>query len=305
MIYFFAADPELPRDPLSFVEVVSKLGVENGRVLADFPASWVKVASKGLASHLSPLQFKRVEERLRDLRVDGTMLLPVDIPYDESAEWVTNAVGCSESFRIVILTQPVPSTLCPTNAMTAEALLSHRPPEWDVPRDGRFPATVPATVAMLAPMIRIGSAVLIMDPFFDPTRSEHRRLFEALAAVANDRTFEVHCEAKVFGGRLSIPTSRWKATCERHLGHRQSSGPSRVVRWKRQLGGARPHERWLVTERGGALLDRGLYLHANGSNKYSLLSRTRARALYQDYCEAGRTDTRLHEFDLVDVVQLQ
>lgn len=304
MIFFFAADPELPRDPLSFVEVVSKLGVENGRVLADFPASWVELASKGLTSNLSPLQFKRVEERLRDLRVDGTMLLPVDVPYDESADWVTNAVGRSESFRVVILAQPVPSPSCPTNAMTAEALLSHRPPEWEVPRDGRFPATVSATVAMLAPMIKVGSAVLIMDPYFDPTRSGHRRLFEALAAVADDRTFEVHCEAKASSGLLSIPTSRWKTTCERHLRHLQSIGPARVVRWKRRSGGARPHERWLVTERGGALLDRGLYVQADGSNKYTLLSRTRAREVYRDYCEAGRTDTRTHEFDLVDVVQL-
>lgn len=284
MLKAFALDPCVPADDsTAFAVFVAGLGVENGRLLAEFPKRWRAMAIDLIHSLGSNREAKRAEALLTRLATDGTLRTRLALPFDPNRSWLENASQHQAAFAAIICADGAAEPSSTPWAHPASTLVEGAT-YWQASRYGVFKNTATNLAGLLGPLLRLDSEVAFMDPFFDAARDHYLKSIEAvLDAAPNVKRLVVHSAVKVGRNNSPVPADRWQAVSRERLSPllRQDLTIS-LVRWRELDQSEDPHERWVVTPRGAATLDRGFA--ADGKiNAYNLLPCGEAARRWRTY----------------------
>jgi hypothetical protein len=200
---------------------------------------------------------KKIEEGLA--RIDSK-LLKKGRSFDHGKSWLENAEDQQKvnPFR-AILASANPREV--TDVLVVDDL-NEELPLWSVPREMQVPRTAADLSDCCAPLLRLSSEILFIDPHFNPAKIEYRRPLEQflniLASVAPQvHRIEYHTECD------PSKNTRTQAYLEdaaiKKLPSLIPAGLTiRVMMWKRREGGKPLHARYLLTELGGIRVDHGL-----------------------------------------------
>ena len=302
MLKQYALDPDVVTDGMAFTAFVGGLGVENGRVMAEFPRAWIRMALERVSSMQSMREQKRVELLLKRLRTEAQLKCGTGLPFDGTLSWLTNAEHHVKEFEAIIYPDDVEPSATSERMFPATSLLEDQP-YWQVNRHVRFRATAGAFRELLLPLARLRSRLAIMDPYFNPRRDAYvAGLKEIMSLPPAPSSVVVHTSAERKDGQESGSLQDWQEVCCERLGPLVDADTSlTVVRWVRGTSRSRPHARWLATPLGGVLLDRGFALDSQ-ANSVWLMGAVEAARRWEAYGTAPFATT---DFDLSDAIDVK
>ena len=253
----YAIEPSLFANYYLGNEILSGLGYEHGRIVGAIPKKWTRAVRNYALSHTEMQQAKLVE-RLNDLK---HAIVPRNHPYDGSRPWRDQALEYHQAlpFDGVLLEGPgsVPGCIDTTLGLGGQQLWAHG-------RQISIPRTSAPLAQALRPLLCTALEVIIVDAYFNPSvavaQSKWLRPLQAVAAqLPTDgrvTRFEVHA--------LSSRSDPWPAGlfvqhCRNNIASALPKGISLdAMLWKERNGGLQFHERLIVTNVGGVVVDPGI-----------------------------------------------
>ena len=299
MIRTYALEPAVASDGMALNAFVLGLGVENGRLMGEFPRHWVRDAFEHLNKVSSVREQARITELLKRIRTDGLIKVRTGLPYDGEQAWLDNAIRHIESFDAVICADTTNDRPQHDRLHSASSLLNP-PPYWNVERRVAFTASRDNLIALLQPLLKLETQVAIMDPYFNPRKDDSRRGLMGIASVLRANTsLVIHTSTKVDKQDKTMPIEQWTAACRDHLAEHVAGLASLViVRWTTKSALGHPHERWVISPRGGIELGRGIAV-GPFENTATLLPATTTSQLWAEY---GQPPFRESKYALKDTV---
>ena len=297
----YALDPDVVADGMAFAAFVGGLGVEHGRLMAEFPRKWIRMAFERSRSIPSMRQQKRAEILLERLRTEAQLKCGTGLPFDGEQPWLANAERHVDEFDAVIHPDDAVPSIASERMCPATSLLENRP-YWQVGSIG-FKATVGSFRELLLPLARIEKRkAAVMDPYFDPHEDAYvAGLKELISLLSVPREIVMHASAEPKKDKSGMSSAGWEAVCRERLAGLVDAGTSlTVIRWVEGEFGDRPHPRWIVTPAGGVYFDRGIALNRK-MNRLMLMTAVEAARLWKAY---GTAPFVSNEFELREVVAI-
>lgn len=301
MIRTYALEPDVASDGMAFATFVQGLGIENGRLMAAFPRSWFKTANSQLHNVHSVRDRTRITELLKCLQTDGLVKARTGLPYEGHQSWLDNAIRHIDRFDAVICAdhpdnRPEHPQLHPASA------LFDNPAFWKVDRRITFTANRGKLAQLLQPLFLLDSHVAIMDPFFNPKEQGYLDgLLDIVNALPQPTPLVIHTSGEVAAGNRPLSTEEWEDTCRATLTtHIERLGNLLIVRWASRDSTGRPHERWVITPRGGIELGRGIAV-GRYENTATLLPGQTAAQLWEEFGQSPFSAARYELRDTVEV----
>jgi hypothetical protein len=290
----FAIEPTLFANYYLGNEILAGLGFEHGRIVGALPKKWSRAVRNHALVHTEMQQAKLVE-RLNDLK---TAILPRIHPYDGGRPWRDQAFECHQlvPFDGILVGGPAPVQGCIDTTLGLAGQQA-----WTHSRQLSIQRSSAPLAAVLKPLLCTAHEVIIVDAFFNPSvkvaQSKWLRPLRALAAQlsADGRVtrFEMHA--------LSSRNDPWPAGlfvqhCRNNLAPALPKGISLdAMLWKERNGGLQFHERLIVTDVGGVLVDPGIDDGAPGETyDLRLLSKVEVPVYLKKFTQATAP------YDLID-----
>jgi len=260
MICEFAIEPELvatwgKREEYRFF--YNAFGIGQPRLLSEFPKikNWRRRVLQA-AQNLEGIDLSRIEALIKILT---DRMIDRSRSYDGTKDWVVNAE--SEHKRI-----PFNGILARDNPSNHPAIIvgdyvgTGIDPRWDLPRALTPKRQAKDLANALKEMLRNCSEVIFIDPHFGPENPRHRRPLEALIkTLLEDRSPEnVPSRIEV---QTSVKSSEnfFIQECNQRLPKLIPIEVSIcIVRIKERPGGEKVHQRYILTDLGGVLIDPGI-----------------------------------------------
>lgn len=276
MLYEYAVDPSLLTDWQRLRLLTGKFGAEYGRLVAKMPWNWKEVVKDGL-SELSFIDRKRVVELFR--RLDQTTCIDSSRCFDPTTDdWLAAAERAHGE-------GPFHAILARDNPREHRRVLPFEEADethelWRVPQSMRIERTVEAFVSATELLLRHSSYVHFVDPQFRPGNNRFRQTLEAFLRIVSEgsqgpvvcRYHRLHKLKKPLSS-----TQEFQKICTGKLAGVVPSGVElRVVRWqdhRDKAGGARFHDRYVLTNIGALSFSYGLDVSPGSETRVSLVSR--------------------------------
>ncbi len=196
-------------------------------------------------------------------------------------------------FHLILATQN-PAT---KNYIITEADMHDGVDRWAVPREQCIPRTPQALANSIRLLLEISKSIIFVDPYFSPEMPRFQKTLREFVAVATAggrilNRLEYHLDAAHHDN-----ASWFAAECTSQLAPILPKGnvPLKIIRWRERPSGEELHARYILTERGGVRIERGLDSGAmTQTTDVSLLD----YALYQQRWNNYQLSTAA--FDLVD-----
>jgi len=160
----FAVDPEtLARwDDCRYILALFSAG--SGRVIANFPKKWKRDAFVAARNAATPMERKRIEERLR--RLDNTVLLSRKRPAGNNDNWLENALQEHERLPFTSII----SKESEDNVIAVDDIDEASVP-FLVPRGISVDRTAEAMADAVSMMFEAGNHFKFIDPYFSSTQT--------------------------------------------------------------------------------------------------------------------------------------
>lgn len=254
----YAIEPSLFANYHLGNEILAGIGIEHGRIVGAVPKKWAqRVRDVGLANN-RPGDQLRLVERLNDLK---SAIIPREYHYDGNRPWIDQVLECHAhaAFDGIL-----------ASGAHANAAVTDADPGifgqvcWERERRLEVPRTPNELADALALILSRARDVIIVDPYFNPSvalaQSKWLRPLSALAAKLRVdgqlSRFEVHA---LSSRREPWPAGMYSNHCRSNLAAVLPRGLSlRALLWKERAGGLQFHERLLVTDLGGVVVDPGI-----------------------------------------------
>jgi hypothetical protein len=287
MLHEFAVDPGALSNWQSFRYLVEKFGVPHGRLISRFPRKW-----KGMvydACHACrEVERKKIEEELRNIY---EKLVAAGREYNGGIPWLENAEvqHRARPFRAII------SDSNPRNV--PEVLLANdlrdNTPLWRVDREAIVPRSAVEMTREVRSLLQICTQVRFVDQYFDPTKYRYLNVLDHLLRATNGNSRISLIEYHV-SDELGVPF--FKGECQRRLPSLVPRGlKMTLILWRkeRETAGETLHPRYILTDRGGIRIERGLDEGEDGeTTDISLLD----VALYSQRWSEYQRGAGVHEF---------
>ena len=241
MFYEYALEPSVLSSWERTRYFLDAFGPWKGRFLAEFPRRWKRMVYDNL--RCPDVERKRIEERLAalDRRIFSGRS---GSPYDPSKPWLENALieHRRARFRAIVANEAAgPDVL-------DAASVDDRNDLWRVDSGGIVPRDAAAFVGMIELLLAASSRIVLVDPFFRADQREKTdplvAFCTALAGAASP--VEVHFRDEPRSYAICM------ADAARVLPGILPDGFKVTLRcWKERQGGARLHNRYLLTDVGG------------------------------------------------------
>jgi hypothetical protein len=276
MFHEYALDPTVLSNWERTRYFLDSFGPWRGRFLAQYPRRWKRLVYQQL--RCPDVERKRIEERLAvlDPRVFSGRS---SATYDPEIAWLENAVRENQRspFRAIIANEDrVPNVL---DASTVD----ERNTLWRA-EAGRLVARDAANfVRAVQLLLQASTKIILVDPFFRADQREKRDPVLAFCRAMGGTTavLEVHFRDEPRSYALAM------ADAERFLPNLLPAGVTVTLRcWKERAGGARLHNRYLLTDVGGVQFGDGIEVGDPGQHdRVSILDEQSRVTLWDQYGE--------------------
>lgn len=245
--------------------ILTGIGIEHGRIVGGLPRRWEREVRRATVGQRE-IQRRRVEQRLVELR---DAINPRRCDWNGERTWKEQAfeVHATEPFDCILLDGPDAHQSAADASLGLGGIAC-----WDTTRGLRIPRTAASLAIAVKPMLCQARTVILVDAYFNPSgqlqQSKWLRPLQALAAtLASDgrlARFEVHA-LNPREQRRQWDAGLFAANCRADLGAALPQGLSIDAHlWRERNGGEQFHERLIVTDIGGIVLDPGIDDGADG-----------------------------------------
>jgi len=261
MFYEYAIEPRaIGSSWATFRYIIEKFGFDQGRLISEFPKRWFREVYDA-TSGLPPVQKKRIEEALNQARKNK--VVRTGRPYDrEAGDWLYNAL--TEHRRL-----PFHAIIAMENPGGDQAVLladdlDELQPLMNVPHDCAVRRDAASLAAAMKEMLRFGSRIVFVDPFYDPFDARYKSTFRECLSIIRLLNPGAACEIhyRYHGHKPANDTLEREAA---HLfrGVLPKGMKLTVFCWREKVGGEDFHDRYLLTERGGIAVGAGFSAEGN------------------------------------------
>lgn len=256
MLFEYAVEPEAVGSGWqSFRYLFEKFGFDRGRLISQFPKSWVREVYAASAN-LKPLERKRIEVSLASGK--QSKLMRSGRPFNPAlGGWLPNAVAQQDSapFHAIIASANAnghSSVLVASELDECEPLME-APQTWQVPRTGV------ALAGAIRPLLISARTLLFVDRFFNVQASRYKETLKAcLDVMHSSGVRSVRCEIHYcdHDSRPSFDVLKRDApTWLRDVIPAEMSVV--LYAWNEKPGGEDFHARNLLTDAGGVSVEAG------------------------------------------------
>jgi len=252
MLKEYALDPACLREWLTFRYFIENFGVPHGRLIAEFPSKWLKMAYASCDS-FSFQQKQKLEIELK--RIKGQGFRKTSRPYDGSLDWFENALEQhkDEPFHAIISVKSDAE-----NKVIDASEITETDPLWGVQRTLIIPRNAQSMAEAVSTLLSVAKHIVFIDPHFGPENTRHRRPFQTfLQASMQNRNgdmpvVEVHTQIK-------STEEFFRDKCRTKLTNLIPTGLTvRFVRWIARSESQPLHNRYILTNLGGVSFQHGL-----------------------------------------------
>lgn len=258
MLWEYAVEPEaIGSDWKTFKDLIDRFGANKGRLISRFPKKWEKkVIEAAKTAGVPDVRMLSIIERLL---TEKHKVADFCREYDPASDWIENALRehGGRPFRAIICdsnTRGCGEALKPDDCSDAEPLMI-TPVSQDVPR---VSADIAAPLIMLAAAAR---EIDLVDPYFDLRATAgdyHGPLMAMLAGMAaapvSPKTVRIHF--RTHGSRPPTQILA-KDSAARTAGLIPSGFIVELCEWEQIPGGEDLHDRFFLTDVGGAIIGAG------------------------------------------------
>jgi hypothetical protein len=262
MAYEYAIEPEALLSRQDRRYLVDNLGVDTGRLVAQYPDDWIARVQQACAA-FQPLEKLGLTEDLKMLR---RRMVKTNRLYASELAWLRNALNAHihDPFKAILVAHDN------TDPATIRALdLRKETPAWSIPSDGKVQRSAKHLVEVAGPLLRLSSVILFVDQHYKTTANFGRPLAGFLKEAQEGKTphrIEYHLNAEA-------PLEAFVSGLDRqrkHLGLHSNLNLV-FVRWEQIDEGENQHPRYILTNRGGLRFDYGLD-EGSGTTDWNRLS---------------------------------
>ena len=294
----YAVEPSLFDDYSQARLLLSSFGIGRGRLIAAFPRKWQREVMRRLSGY-TDMQRTTLVNKLRKLDL---ILVARNHPYDSNRAWRDQAFECDRTDPFyAILTDGSDAhkkSIDGTGDLEAMRL-------WHVNGRTSIPRSAAELAVALNFIIEHCREILIVDGEFIPsggTGDKWLKPIQLIATILASQSrvtrFELHS--------LDKPTARWPTgkfskDCSQHLPRFIPKGLQMSANlWSQKPAGIQFHERLIITDVGGVLLDPGIDEGKPGE-MYDIRLLTNSECV--EYF--GRFNKPSATYDLVDSIVIQ
>jgi len=287
MLKEYALQPELLASWPVLRYLSDKFGYGRGRVIARYPRRWERMVYDSL-SHCKPIEKQKIVEGLVRFK---PALYPRHHEWDKDKGWLDNAIAeHSKRAFCAIIAQDNPHGV---TAVIREADLDEEAePRWRAERQRRIERTALEMAACAEMLLRNATAILFIDPHFNPQAQRFKRSLQAFLQIIAQRParipvtrIEIHTGHETAGTRAFFATE-----CTRHLPSIIPRGMQiRFVRWNQLY----LHNRFILTEYGGLKFATGLDDHNGSAHRYDIVDLLEPEPYAQTWQEYQRDSSHL------------
>ncbi|MEF8749886.1 MAG: hypothetical protein V5B31_19135 [Candidatus Accumulibacter propinquus] len=250
MLKEFALEPEAIATWASFKDLIEKFGVSKGRVIATFPRKWQRAVLRAAQEQARDVERARIEDKLR--RLEGLALLDRNRPSGDGAlPWLDRVL--MEHARlpfdgiIVRERQNAHPKVLTTDEVDDDTPLFQATGQKHIRR------TADEIIDCVAMLVSCAHTIKLIDPHFNPNAPRWKRPLMRLLKLLQDQRrtdvfIEVHRADNALHGNIR---SYFEFVVPRMLP--PGVGLSVHIHDEQAL-----HNRFILTERGGASYQTGL-----------------------------------------------
>lgn len=301
MLQEYAVDPDAIGNWQSFRYVIHNCGTDQGRVIAEYPDTWLKLVYKAAKkAHNRPIHLKSIEDRLSRIRKE---LIKRASLYNGTNDWLSNAEN--ENSR-----QPFTAILSFHNPRSHDHVLvvdnlADDLPLWKVEREKSIERKAELLAAALDPVFRFGSEFIFVDPHFNPCEARFTNPLVSFVKHITKECRAVHrIEYHLIANGDRTP---FEGNLNYFLAPNLAAGtPIKFIRWRdlpysdKSSGGKRLHARYVLTDTAGVLVEWGLDEGNPGDFADMLLLSASLREKH--WMEYQRSTSRFDFVDEVDII---
>jgi len=294
----YAIEPSLFDDYNQARLILSGFGVDRGRLIAAFPRKWQREVKRQLSGY-TEMQRKTFIDKLSKL---DSILVPRNCPHDGNLAWRDQAFECdlTEPFHAIITNGFDGRRKAIDGTGDLESM-----PLWLVNGKTSIPRRAGELATALNFMINQCRELLIVDREFMPSGGTGNKWLNPLQLIAamlasqgKTARFELHTLDK---SAARWPTGKFSKDCTEHLPRFIPKGLSVSANlWSQKPGGIQFHERLIITDIGGVLLDPGID-EGKAGETYDIRLLTNSECV--EYF--GRFNKSSAAYDLVDSAAVQ
>ncbi len=259
MIYEFALDPEVISDWNLFRLFYDKFGIPQGRLIAQFPKRWKKLVYEAVErNEKSEINKKRIVERLNSA---DSRLWRKERQYNPEVSWLLNAVEQHEllPFHAIISNE--------NQSNSDRILLAEEVDEntelWNIPVMKFGSRKAIHLTQFASALLSLSKEVIFVDPHFKPDVRRFQVTLElflesALTSGQHIKLIEYHVKRDEKDDYWN-DFQTFKRVCENELPKHLPKGIKiKFIRWEERREGKKFHARYLLTDKGGLLIETGL-----------------------------------------------
>lgn len=263
MLHEFALDPEVISDWKSLRFFADNFGFSQGRLISEFPkkSKWKKLVYEAVSRRrVGEIERLKIVEKLNS--IDSKIIAQKRL-YNGEISWIDNAIEQNK-------TQPFHAIITEKNQPNIEHILVAEEVDetsqlWNVPTQKRVARNAEDLARAVSSMLKIAKEIILIDPYFDPDKRRFRRplenfLSEALHQNSEVRRIEYHIKVEFENDteRTTLENNLNNACQSRIVPLIPDGFPLTLIRWKEREGGKKFHARYILTDRGGVLIENGL-----------------------------------------------
>jgi len=276
MFFEYALEPSLLKNWDRVRYFLDSFGPTKGRFLARYPKHWSRMVIESLSC--ADVEKKRITERLFQLQSQNAFSPRKNAQYDGKRSWLENAVAedCRAAFHAIVAEAGNGARILDGHVLDESNRL------WQVDSGALVARDPNALMQAVALLLRASDSLVFIDPYF--RASDYDKIIPLLAAVAVrgalPERLEVHFAEGDKGYTFQL------AEAERLLPRLLPSGVKVSLHcWRERAGGARLHNRYLVTDIGGLQFGDGIERGRGGqSDRVSVLDEPSRAGLWKEYC---------------------
>jgi len=274
MFHEFALEPAVLSSWDRARYFLDAFGPWKGRFLAEYPKRWKKIVIDRL--NCQPVERLRIVERL--VQLDKRVFRSRSgAPYDEARTWLQNAETEHQRLPFHAIVAAASST---NPHVLNGAEVDDRSDMWRI-EQGRLLFRRPEIIAhALELLCAVSTRVVVIDPYFCARDDDKTRPLVAL------------CRLLPRGASLEVHASDDKMSYAEAMRHAARAFPNVLPHgvkvtlhcWKPEAGGARFHNRYLLTEVGGVQFGDGVEMGGAAEQDHlTILDEPSRLALWEQY----------------------